>query len=99
MRRPYKLFGLPLEVDKWKVTSRPDLRDVRFPEESRIPLIDARARPPNDILTQLGDTGIGCPRNIYPAIVRYFCFDGGSKKTHKNSICAPFLAYWVLVSR
>ena len=69
MRQPYKLFGVPLQVDKWQTSTRADLGDVDFPTDARIPMLGARMRKTNDILAQLGDLGLGCPMNIYfPAL-------------------------------
>ena len=69
MCQPYKLVGFPLEVDKWQTATREDLGDVHLPMEVRIPIVDAMGRKTNDIMSQLGDLGLGCPVNIYSPVL------------------------------
>ena len=65
IRTPYKLFGFELRVRAWKKADHTDLGVVEFPFEATISLDKVQHTPTNNIFTQLGDLGVGCPKNIF----------------------------------
>ena len=67
MRRPYKLFGFEMNVSRRKKGNRQVTGDVHILLAATLRLKYVDTRPTNDILTQLGHRGMGCPVNVSPA--------------------------------
>ena len=73
MRHPYKLFGFELNVSQWRQGNRPFVGDVHFPLVAKLRLTHVDTSPTNDILTHLGDLGLGAPGNVSPSLISVGC--------------------------
>ena len=73
MRHRYKLIGLVLDVSMWQKANRPVAGDAIPHLYATLSLSGVDTWKPGDILSQLGDLGIGRPGGVSPAYICNLC--------------------------